>query len=443
MEVTKPTYLDPPTPTPASSSPTLSSDPINFTDAIWQTSRPIPHTNPQLKIFTLAPVQHGQWSKDQCQARFKFLKDAFKDQVDKHLNLRETERCPTYHLHMIGTSPATARPYINVICQLRDLDKVKRLLNKFRRDLHFRNNSLGERVRGMIFPAPPASSIVPELGVVYEAILGATVSRTASEELVEACLGPTGYCGGLVRNRGASATLGVSIDIDSLTATLTVNHLFQPGAAISTTPQLSHQHSPRNEVSAARPASATEAPPATAFEWWEDDVQYDEESIEMALKENACLSSSPTQDLGENTPPDYETEAWERVIPPWRIPQGETSLDWALVRPGSEGPQKEFRGNRVQTLNGEETLELHQVRRDPPVHLAPVFLVSGVRGIVPGQILAQSSFIPSFSGGGYFEAWTVILDDNRGKYLRISGHKDLVLRNSRSPQRRERFRRHR
>jgi hypothetical protein len=51
----------------------------------------------------------------------------------------------------------------------------------------------------------------------------------------------------------------------------------------------------------------------------------------------------------------------------------------------------------------------------PVSHLAQVYIVSGIRGLLHGQILEGSSFLPASTGRDSCEAWTVILKEPNGK----------------------------
>ncbi|KAK3301866.1 uncharacterized protein B0T15DRAFT_578106 [Chaetomium strumarium] len=50
----------------------------------------------------------------------------------------------------------------------------------------------------------------------------------------------------------------------------------------------------------------------------------------------------------------------------------------------------------------------------PRSHLSPVYIVSGIRGILHGRIMAVPSLLPSYPGKEPCRAWTVMLDDPNG-----------------------------
>ncbi|KAK4106356.1 hypothetical protein N658DRAFT_414266, partial [Parathielavia hyrcaniae] len=64
--------------------------------------------------------------------------------------------------------------------------------------------------------------------------------------------------------------------------------------------------------------------------------------------------------------------------------------------------------------NDSEPVLLRAFLESPPAHLAPVYIVSGMRGILRGQILSLASLLPSPSGGVDCKAWTVVLGPSHG-----------------------------
>lgn len=86
-----------------------------------------------------------------------------------------------------------------------------------------------------------------------------------------------------------------------------------------------------------------------------------------------------------------------------------------------------------------EPILLKEIANKPRMHAAPVFMVSGIRGVIKRRMLGMPTFIGSGPGKKSCKAWSVVLDNQLGKTLNSRGF-DLanLLLYSCSP-RRKRF----
>ncbi|KAL2128566.1 hypothetical protein VTI74DRAFT_9007 [Chaetomium olivicolor] len=106
-------------------------------------------------------------------------------------------------------------------------------------------------------------------------------------------------------------------------------------------------------------------------------------------------------------------------------------LDWALTYPESSSTNASpIRLNTIFPNNESEGVALREIQRAPAFHLARVYIVSGIRGLLSGRIMEASSFLPSQSTQESCEVWTVILDKASGGLL--SGESGSVVVDSRT-----------
>ncbi|RYP17563.1 hypothetical protein DL765_004452 [Monosporascus sp. GIB2] len=386
------------------------------TETVWDFSFPVPGSRKGKCIYPKASVEFDPWTREQYRARFLFVKDEMEALVDRYLDLRELENRPVYTLRMVGTTPSTAFPSIVITC--RDID-ARALQDLFRSraedSLYIGGESTLSRVRGLFSGRGGEEEPVPRLHLVYYRTRSVTVNRRGSEEPLTAYIGDDGvYCGSLIQYQEATATLGPSIIIDGMNATLTVGHLFSFKRFANSSivsPTDGSKTSPLN-------GGGTES----VHGLWEDDDEYndlDEDDslypghVEGNLPHEGKLPGSPG--LGKEDLTGRDPELWERVIPPVGLSPSSPYLDWTLARPISYPPLSTYPPNLISPdgPDGRQIL-IYQIRHQPPRHLASVYIVSGVRGVLHGQILSGSSFLPSLRGQGSCEAWTVILDEPDG-----------------------------
>lgn len=207
------------------------------------------------------------------------------------------------------------------------------------------------------------------------------------------------------------ATLGLWLFVGHERSILTVDHLFS---------RMNPPEYGRHEVDS--PGSllsdkfdgmtcTDEEESESLFELLEDDDEYDEPQEEDAQRLDALSSTGKEP---ENKSVSRFLENCEKLTASGTLSPSAPYLDWALVRPSS----RIMDCVNILYLPGNRRFrptKLTKVRYDPPSHLARVYLVSGVRGVLGGRILSGSAFLPSFSGQESCEAWTVILDNSNRK----------------------------
>ena len=387
------------------------------TQDVWDHSIPVPGSRQKKMIYPLAPVELAGWTHEKCHEKFVFIKSELEAMVSEHLkdlDLQGIEKRPVYSLRMAGPTPSTAVPSIVVTCQCADVRKLQHLF-KSRAETKL---SVGK--------GPTRSPFRKSLGkqrddgpspirfrLVYYGIRAGTVSRKASREIIEVCYSRDfDCCGGLVRHQQSFATLGPLIDIGGERAVLTVRHLF----SMEPPDKESHQADASGNLLADRLDGLTimdEASESLA-ELLEDDDEYDDPQEEGGgLSLDRTEVSSTRKDPGENF--RRYPENCEMLTPSGNLSPSSPYLDWALIRPIARSLPETNSVIFTGPNSCQYPTQLSKVRKDPPSHLAGVYLVSGVRGVLGGRILSGSAFLPSFPGQESCEAWTVILDDSNRK----------------------------
>lgn len=353
---------------------------------------PVPGNKYGKQIYPLAPVQSSTWTEKDYDKRFRFVKTELRSTVNQDPKLRDLAPHICYELRMVGVNPELAVPSIVITCncQARDMRSLQSLFARAEDKLYLREGSL----KDCLFKARPRT--IPRLPLVYYLSKRGPLIRMASDESITAYFGNDWtYCGGLIKYQGASATLGLSLRIDDINAHLTVDHLFsRPSLEPDSIPALEDPPS--------------DAPDNSSL----SDDEYDFEDIAEGDTEGKTPdSTSPEADMTTK-----HSEQWEliTVTPDPSSPY----LDWLLARPQLqiESPYLSVGYINAFFLDGPggRAVSINRIRDEPRVHLAPVYMISGVRGVLRGRILASSTFLGSPHGQDDCEVWTVVMDSPQG-----------------------------
>ena len=389
---------------------TMSEDP-------WGYSIPVPGSKKRKLIYPKAAVEMEPWTRDQWQQRFVVVKNQLETLVHRHLRLLDFASRPTYSSRMVGTCSSDARPSVVVICRDVDFKNIQHLfrtraqerllLGKKKEAAISLLFSLGSRGGGQEQSEPT----VPRLQLVYYQTRTSPVIWSALEDPVHVQLGDSGAtCGGIVRYRDNMATLGVAVDFRGAPAFLTVGHLFKDRKAdnnlscLSGFDDLVNPEDPNNQIST---DLGCDNPNSSL---WDDDDEYE------AFDTNNEPGKIDGEFLGETETKgnEQDLEMWEWVADSAELDASQPYLDWALVRPSSKTI-----GTPTSLINtvfpdvGRVVLTGYEM--SPTSHLAAIYVVSGLRGILYGQIIAAITFLPSLPGQRSGAAWTVILDSKEGR----------------------------
>lgn len=234
--------------------------------------------------------------------------------------------------------------------------------------------------------------------------------RHASEMTLTAALKSSStLCGSLVYYEGRTATITLVLDVDGVDRILTVDHIKGP-QDVSDTFLASSFNFHDSEESTLNEDDYVEMGPL----WIDDD---EEEEVEAAVLPSAPSCPNSLQYLPTNT--QKQAISSIREMRPVSLPvQLDTSapyLDWMFLEDDPDALALK-RCNLVHLPGHIEPTMLKHVAKEPRIHAVPVYVVSGVRGILKGRLLGVPTYIGSGPGQRLCEAWTVVLDDQLGRF---------------------------
>jgi serine/threonine protein kinase len=399
---------------------------------VWDLSIPVPGSKKGNLIYPRATVELSPWTGMQWQTRFVFVQKELTALVYRHLRLLSMESRPVYSLRMVGACPEDARPSVVITC--RDVD-AKNIRNLFRNRAHEQlslsedsessSHSLSHLRSSLRFRREAASepTSIPRFRLVYYRIRApSTVIRNAMEVPITASIDTNeGSCGAIVRCNAACATLGVGLELrlaNVSTVFLTVDHLW-PSEILETASSPLSEMSRTTEDSMPMDLEYDNSEPL-----WDDDDEYDDDwatgdPAEPGFEEDPPEALDPVlpgSSAAVNNSNSAEGGLWQRIEPPKSLSTEAPYLDWALASPLSLQTSR-ISPSLINTIFPDgpsgRAVVLREIERWPaPGHSAPVYIVSGVRGIIQGQIITAPTFLPSLRPEQESCAvWTAILDD--------------------------------
>lgn len=385
-----------------------------ISEELYETAEPLPGSKTGKMVYPLAPVESSVFTIDEYVYQFEVVQEKLKEIVDKDEVLRHRGKYIMYRLHMVGTTPQSAVPTIVVECMFED---QKRIRAAFKR--HSPNNfycyheskKLQKSISG-------SAKIPPPFCLVYRGGNGDPYERVASEtQFSVSLLHDSTFCGSLVSFQGRSATLALTLEVDSKGMVLTAGHLKSmqriPEPSVVSTPEGSHDDEFTFDGD-----NYVEIGPL----WVDND---DDDEYEM---EAAAFQPLPSRSL----PLNYSSAAYadNRVVPQLQkmrpvepsadLGPSAPDLDWMLLECNDSAFRARHR-NFMYLPEQPEPILLKEIAHKPRMHAVPVFVVSGVRGVVKGRMLGMPTFIGSGPSQKSCKAWSVVLDNQLGKCLTFRG----------------------
>ncbi|KAK3896783.1 hypothetical protein C8A05DRAFT_20318, partial [Staphylotrichum tortipilum] len=448
---------------PSAAASTTTSAPITapYGD-VWDDYKPVPGSKTKKLIFRRASFEGGPWTRDEWVTRFFFVARELEELVRTFLRLDDLTNRPVYDPRMVGTCPADARPAVVVTCCHADFKAIRNLFHaKAEGPLCLGNASTVSLLTSRFgLRTQETNPSIPRLQLVYFRTSGAPFTRNALSKPLLVALGTGSVaCGGIIRYGARSATLGVALSVGGKIGLLTVDHLFPSGEF--------HQGE-ADELSSTFDV-ASSCPSLPSFSAYDD---AEDEDLDLPFTDYG--DDEGDEDLDLDFPfPDYEDDEYEDLDCPDAEPSGPLHhdsevadatelfreeepgrepaqwewkllansanpanpgylatqyLDWALTYPESTTLKASAicLNTIFTTGNGGGGVVLREMHEAPTSHLAPVYMVSGTRGILRGKILQTESLIPAnHANQGPCQAWTMILDEPNGGIL--SGESGSVV----------------
>ncbi|KAK4112894.1 kinase-like protein [Canariomyces notabilis] len=383
---------------------------------VYADSIPIPRGKDR-RIYLRAPVESGNWEQADYAERFRFVSNELKRAVDEDPCVRDRACVISYSLLMTGKTPEEAEPSIVVTCFDRDFNALRAL---FKGRLQDRLYSGKKSKPYHLF----RKEGVPPLRLVFYQTPRGPITRAAASGLLKARPNtPLTLCGALFYSPSLdrTATLGLCIYADGVELALTVDHLFttnvpRSNECLDTASEVSLGRSSDSDVSTLNDEDMEELGNLYYLDDSEEYLDYDPPpDMEPFIQGDIQVPNSPqASELEDNT-----TQDWIGCRVEGSVDLDPTApyLDWALVK--QQEPVKPIGSGNIifpKGLYGSHIM-LRQVAREPRCHLAPVYLISGLRGVISGQIMSIPTMIGSAPGKDLCEVWTVILDSGFGSGL--------------------------
>ncbi|KAK3324489.1 hypothetical protein B0T19DRAFT_428699 [Cercophora scortea] len=432
-------------------------------DETYASSSLIPSNKKSRRIYHDAEIKTGNFSKADYDERFLFVSGELQKALESHPGLQGMKEI-AYYLRMVGESPEAARPSIVVVCGEAGFKDIKALLDERGGRLHcgkFKSPFLPLfRGRRESIERPP----VPPLELVYYRTPYGGITRNMSSGPLKARLrNDQTWCGSIIQFESRAATLGLTVYVDGFFGVMTVDHLFPDTPDVANDSSNDHSRSTNLLTDLAtssgltfpieRPESrdsmdrtpleslgdnaeaghiAMQAYPYNAHSpdpygtwYFSPDDEFDSNSVTSELDRDEVQSTDNFQGVTDMPSEifniDQPEEEWERILPSHPLDLSEPYLDWALTKPL---PNYEISGERPSMFvspEGSSTgtlVALGTLSKPPGSGQVKVFVVSGLRGVLRGRLLAGSVLIGSAPGQGLCQVWPLRLDSDPGTILK-------------------------
>ncbi|KAI1074091.1 hypothetical protein F5B20DRAFT_586621 [Whalleya microplaca] len=354
------------------------------------------------KIFQFLEVHSSIWTREQYEERFDFVSNELKKAVDSS-KFQHLANMTDYWLRMVGTTQETAIPSIVIICNEKDKKNLQKLFNPARDRLYCKKGSsefcLFKKTR------PPK----PPFRLIYHT---APMVKYGSEDNDSALvLSEDTLCGALIQHQGRKATIGLVLEVDGVDRALTVDHLFH-----------SNQHPEQQEtISRHATTSRSQLDDVTLNDedfvsldaLWDGDA--DGGVVQPALSSAAASNSSTITrvDVCSISSHNWVILGSRLTEPPFGVNTTRASTDSALVSLDEGVASRRYNSFRAHPSSPPGTI-LQKVADNPRAHGVPVYMVSGVRGVVVGHLLRSPTYVGSRPGQDLCKTWTVVFDSLDG-----------------------------
>lgn len=337
--------------------------------------------------------------------QFEVVQEKLKEIVDKDEVLRLRGKSILYRLHMVGTTPQSAVPTIVVECTFEDQKSIRAAFKRHSTD-NFYCHHESKRLRKSI---SSSTNIPPPFRLAYWGAHSDPCERSASEMELSATLShDSTFCGSLVSFQGRSATLALALEIDSVDMILTAGHLKSTQRIVESSVTSIPEDNEDGESTL-----NGDHPDETGPLWVDDDDEYEVEAdgFEPVPSRSVALDYSSGAYPGNG--PVSSSQKMRPVEPSSDPIPSEPDLDWMLLE-CDDGTLRDRRRNLIYLPKRPEPVLLKKIAKKPRIHAVPVFVVSGLRGVIQGRMLGMPTFIDSGPGQKPCKAWNVVLGDQLG-----------------------------
>lgn len=360
-------------------------------------------------VYPLALVQTSFFTMDEYVNQFEVVQERLKEIVDKDEVLRHRGKSIMYNLHMVGTEPLLAVPTVVVECTLKDQKRIRDAFNRHSIDnfhCYHESKSLRKSISG-------PRKIPPPFRLVYRVGFGDPYEQKASETQFSISLShDSTLCGSLVSFQGRSATLALTLEVNSEYMILTAGHLKStPESSVASTTESNHD----DEVNLNGNDVVQHVPL-----WVDDDDEYDMEAAALQPLPARSPSLNDSNSAYANDRVVSSLQDMRTVELGADLGLSQPDLDWMLLK-YEDSAFCVHQPNLMYLPGQPEPILLKDIAEKPRMHAVPVFVVSGVRGVIKGRMLGMPTFIGSRPYQKSCKAWSVVLDNHLGRCLASRG----------------------
>lgn len=383
-----------------------------ISEELYETALPLPGSKKKKMVYPLAPVESSMFTMGEYMDQFEVVQEKLKEIVDKDDVLRLRGKSILYRLHMVGTTPQSAVPTIIVECTFEDQKSIRAAFKRHSTDnfyCHHESKRLRKSISG-------STNIPPPFRLAYWGAHSDPCERGASEAELSATLShDSTFCGSLVSFQGRSATLALTLEIDSVDMVLTTGHLNPTQRIVefsgTSTPEDSgDSESTLNEDNHVK----------TGLLWVDDDDEYEVEADASEPVPSRSLALDASSEVNPDNGLVTSSQKMRPVKPSSDPSPSEPDLDWMLLE-CDDSTLRDRRRNFIYLPKWSEPVLLKEIAKRPRIHAVPVFVISGLRGVIQGRMLGMPTFIDSGPGQKPCKAWNVVLDDQLGMLLASKG----------------------
>ncbi|KAF7539891.1 hypothetical protein G7054_g1738 [Neopestalotiopsis clavispora] len=378
----------------------------------------IPGNRGGKKVYFTVAVQTPDCDAEVWKQKFSYFYKLLNDAINSSQDLRDQLRPGrelSFEMHMVGKTLETARPSVVVFCFYKHFEELRKLFRKRLQD----QMNCEKRFSDYLNLSRRGQEPNNKVDLVYFCLNKCPIEQKASEDtLASYSEAAATWCGGLVKSGSSTSTLGLAVYAPDFLGVLTVDHVFHPPVTPNCT-WSSQAEEDLAGVSNTLGSHSDSSEQENKHELWlEDTDEYDFDDTtwqsETAIAENTKASATDTVSVNSyhNTNGDVVMTKWQRVLPEAPLDDKSSYLDWALVRPmldvGAHCLPNIFYPDGLDGM----PVKVGGVFKGSPAHWARVFMVSGLRGVLKGHILASCSVFGPTPSYEACETWTVILDSD-------------------------------
>ncbi|KAL3301730.1 rna binding protein [Colletotrichum asianum] len=340
---------------------------------------------------------------------------------------------------MVGCTPKNSRPSILLFCQENDKNRLKRLLDpEFLKRINCRSPyksksrvlswaSIAEKPDLWIYIFPFSTNPTKRIAGPEPTVVSLNIRQASS------------FCGALVKYQGRVATVGLTVEIDGIARLLTVDHIFQEDALDEHPEEKNDDDDSLWDYDSGDEGEEMFSVASGALELSQNDARltpirssHEEDKGVASASHTYCqvldlneinthqpIVADKYTDQGHKVaasltaaPTGREVSA-HRVDSQNELPHRQAYLDWACLELDEERMET-WSKSYISTDPDTVPVLLEEIGDAPTSHATSVLMISGIKGIRPGKLVADAGYLGSLRRQDMCVVWTLILDSAPG-----------------------------